>query len=208
VDRGIIERLVCPGPHATTPLVVRADHIREGRLERGIVGCPVCLQEWSVVGGVARFGDPVPAAEGVIGPFALTSGAAAALLGLTEPGIVLVDGAPASLADALATDYGATVVAFDPPAGEHPRRASVVVGATAAPFGSGLARSALLLRAGRTDAFTASVARTVGAGGRIVGVERVPLPRGVQALLRQDGVWVAERERVSSELLALRRREP
>lgn len=207
MHRGIIERLVCPEQHAMTPLVVRADRLVDSHLVTGAVGCPVCGREWPVHERIARFGDPAITTEPAWDAPRLSVGIAAALLNLAEPGVVLADGAPAPLAEALAADYGATVVAFDLADPVRDGRTSVIVGAATVPLAPAVARAALLLRGGRSEAFFNSAARTVVAGGRIVGGEDIPLPRGLQLLTRDAGLWVAERERGSADLVGLRRRE-
>ncbi|HKS06368.1 MAG TPA: hypothetical protein VJR92_08660 [Gemmatimonadaceae bacterium] len=201
MDLTVVERLICPNDHEPTPLVVRADATAHGALTRGVLGCPKCESEWKVDGGVARFGPRAELPHASADPAVL-----AALLDLTEPGrLIIVDGVSAETCAALARDYGAMIVALDPP--ESGSYAAVIEGATHAPVSAGVARGAVLMRAVRDAAFNESIVRAVGPRGRIVGAPDVRIPRDVTEMARDDRLWVGARDDVSAPV-SLRRGGP
>src|SRR5262245_7580308 len=104
MDLAVVQRLVCPEQHASTPLVVRADVAEHGRLQRGALGCPSCGKEWSVNGGIAAFGARRDLPDAPIDATAI-----AAFLGLTEPKLVVTDGVPPTIVVALVREYAAGV---------------------------------------------------------------------------------------------------
>ncbi|HYV96203.1 MAG TPA: hypothetical protein VE967_01970 [Gemmatimonadaceae bacterium] len=185
MDLAFAERLVCPEGHAETPLVVRADEVANGQLLRGVLGCPVCTNEWPVDQGIARFGPPTSLAAAA-SPDATT---AAALLGLTEPSVVVCDGASEELLHALSADYHALIMAMDV---SEAGTAVSVVGAKRVPLAHGVARAALLLRPARDPGFVASAMAAVTTGGRVVGAAAMAVPEMVDVLARDANVWVAE----------------
>lgn len=199
MDLAIAERLVCPAAHAPTPLIIRADQTRDGRLVTGVLGCAVCRRDWPVEGGEAQFGDADPG-EPVASPDAL---ALAAYLGLTEPGaLVVTDGVTSDAECALADEYGAQIVAIDPFAGS---RAPVIIRRPpAVPLAARSARGAVLLRADRDERFVASAVLSLAPGGRLVAASAIRAT-GVVELARESSLWVGERER-TSDPVPLRRR--
>lgn len=190
MQTSVIERLVCPGEHAPTALVVRADELRDGRLWRGAAGCPVCLKEATIANGVVRFGAPharLAASADLDAP------RLAAYLSLTEPDVmVLADGLPSTVSAALVSDYAARIIEFDGDAGPHV--AAPIHGAARVPLPRGAAGAAVLLRTGRDPAFTASVVQALRARGRCVGAIDTDLPDGLSELARDAQCWVAERD--------------
>jgi hypothetical protein len=187
MDLAIVQRLICPRPHASTPLVVRADRTGHGHLQLGMLGCPVCGAEWDVTDGAAHFG---PRAE-------LTAHAApdattlAAFLGLTDPQLVITDGVPANVVESLVREFAAVVVALD--AEVAPDTATVVDGAPAVPLADGIANGVVLLRL-RGEAFVASAVRSLAPAGRMIAIGAIATPAGVREIARNDQMWVGERE--------------
>jgi hypothetical protein len=200
MDLGIVERLICPEPHAVMPLVVRADAVEHGRLVRGMLGCPHCHMEWVVTDGIARFGARADiAAVAAEDPATL-----AALLGLSEPMLVLTDGASARLVDALSREFDASVVVLD--AADPPPSATVIHGAKRVPIGAGTVGAALLLRPGRDADFVASAARALAPAGRLVATASVPVSGELREIARDNTWWVATREHREAPI-TLRRRD-
>jgi hypothetical protein len=204
VELWLAERLICPEEHVPTPLVVRADVVNAGRLARGLLGCAACGREWPVTEGVARFGSRAADAGTLNQPS--NAATIAALLGLTEPGaVVIFDGANEELIAALAAEFGARVVALD---AATPSAASVVLeGAARMPLAANIAAGAVLLRSTRDDAFADSVVRAIAPRGRVIGRDDRPVMRGLRELARGDGLRVAERVAEVSTV-PLRRRTP
>jgi hypothetical protein len=187
MDLAIVQRMVCPAEHASTPLVVRADRAEHGRLQEGVVGCPVCGAEWKVDEGVARFGP-----RATTGPaFTPDATTVAALLGLTEPKLVVADGLSDDLVVSLVREFGATVVAID--SDVSPESASVIEGPALVPLAEGIANGAVLLRP-REPAFVDSVVRAIAPDGRLLASVSLQLPAGVREMARNDDLWLAERE--------------
>src|SRR5689334_7890615 len=127
MDLAIVQRLICPKPHASTPLVVRADRAEHGRMQTGMLGCPVCSGEWQIADGVARFGVRTELRADAM-PDATTL---AAFLGLTDPHLVVTDGVPATVVESLVREFAAVVVAFD--ADVSPETATIIEGAAIIP---------------------------------------------------------------------------
>lgn len=188
MDLTIAERLVCPHAHPVTPLVVRADVTERGHLMEGLAGCPVCMGEWPVHGGVLQLGEraaasvePAPDADVI-----------AALLSLTEPGVLIVtDGLPGDAVSHLSGTYGAQIVALDDASVRD--AAAIIVGAERIPVSSGVLRGAVLLRAARDTDFLASIVRALGPGARVVAADAIPVHSGLSELARDGGVWVGSR---------------
>lgn len=201
------ERLVCPHPHESSPLVVVAQRVDGRELLEGFAGCPVCRLEARIVGGDVRF-----ALTGrVSSPDASLTLAASperidrtlALLGLAEPGgAVLVSGRYAPLAAALAARGGTAMIVAEG-ASPVPRLDGVAAfdGAGAiVPF------AAQTFRAAALDPPLADAVRTLAAAGRLLAPSAHPLPSGLRELARDDEEWVAERELVVP--VELRRARP
>src|SRR5690606_14981601 len=64
----LAERLVCPGDHARTPLIVVALATVDRDLRRGSVGCLTCHREGQVVDGSLALGPPPAMADGTAPP--------------------------------------------------------------------------------------------------------------------------------------------
>ena len=199
MDLAIVQRLICPASHASTPLVVRADLAEHGRMQKGVLGCPACQVEWVVDNGVAHFGARAELPPN-IAPEATTL---AAFLGLTDPQLVVTDGVPAQIVEALVREFGAVVVALD--ADVAPTTATVLDGAAIVPLADGIASGAVLLRS-RDAAFVASAVRSIAPEGRLVGSTALDLPAGVSEIARNDVLWVAAREVSVVPVELLRRR--
>jgi hypothetical protein len=161
----------------------------------GVLGCPVCGEEYPIAGGVLQLGVAIGAGSSHdLGTDAAVR--AAALLNLTTPsGIVLLAGAWARHAvDVAALAEGVQVIALDapdeaPPAGMGVSR--VDAGARL-PLGAGLARG-IALDAGHATAETLrQAADALGAGGRLVAPVSAPIPVPLIELARDDRWWVAE----------------
>lgn len=199
MDLAIVQRLICPVPHASTPLVVRADLAEHGRMQKGVLGCPVCQVEWEVHNGIAHFGARAAHPANVV-PDAATL---AAFLGLTDPQLVVTDGVPAQVVESLVREFGAMVVALD--ADVAPTTATVLDGAPIVPLADGIASGAVLLRS-RDAAFVASAVRSMAPEGRLVGIVALELPAGVREIARNNELWVAVREIPMVPVELLRRR--
>lgn len=187
MDLAIVQRLICPMSHASTPLVVRADLAEHGRLQGGVLGCPSCGKEWTVASGVAAFGDR----KALVEDPPLDATAVAACLGLTDPKLIVTDGLSAMIAVALVREYGASVVALD--SDVAPETATVIDGADVVPLADGVANGIALFR-DRDASFVASAVRSLATDGRLLASSSIALPAGVREIARNEVMWVAERE--------------
>jgi hypothetical protein len=187
MDLALVERLVCPFGHVRTPLVVRVDHLEHGRVITGAAGCSVCDAEWPIVDGALVFGP----AKSTISASSIAPDDLAALMGLSEPGaLVVMDGASAETVKVLTRVYGARVVVIDARVQDA---AAATVGAPRIPFFN-CARAVALQGDACAEPLLASAADALIAGGRFIASVRAALPAGVKELARNDIVWVAERE--------------
>jgi hypothetical protein len=187
MDLTLVERLICPEAHDTAPLVVRVDVVQAGRVQRGMLGCPVCRREWPVDEFLVRFGPRAPSP-----PSASIDGhAAAAFLDLTAPGIVIVDGVPGDVTSILSASYEAAVVAMDDKAGTP---AAAIHGAQRVPLAPAVAAGALLFRQGRSADFVASLVNAVVPGGRVVAIRNVVADGRLREIAHDEHVSVFVRE--------------
>src|SRR5690606_17499657 len=102
----LVDLLRCPHPHEDSWLVLAARRTVDRHVLEGMLGCPVCAREYTVLEGVADLRVDatvaVPPAERVPASDELAV-MIAAFAGLTEPGgTVLLGGGLAHVADALA----------------------------------------------------------------------------------------------------------
>jgi hypothetical protein len=80
----LTDHLRCPRAHPEQFLVLLPDEVRDRRVIRGSLGCPVCGSVFPVENAIARLGGGAGRGRGAAGT--LTSAAAFALLGLHGPG--------------------------------------------------------------------------------------------------------------------------
>lgn len=201
----LVDHLRCPQPHESTWLVLAAGETRDRHVIEGTLGCPVCGEQYPVVGGTAWFtqlptsmrahrgtATPLPGGDGGDWPLRL-----AAYLGLADGrGVVGLYGKWAAYAEALGDVVeGIEPLAVDPGEATHPLLSAVVPRSRAhIPLATGSLR-AVALDPGEpaAQALTEAV-RIVRDGGRILAPAAVPLPAGVRELARDTDWWVGERE--------------
>jgi uncharacterized protein YbaR (Trm112 family) len=203
----LVDSLRCLTPHEDSWLVAAVSRMEGRHIVDGVLGCPVCRREYPVRDGVGWFadGDPRPA------PLAPTAdaervGRAAALLGLTDPGgIVVIGGAWTECADALAEMGSAHVVVLDAaPSAASPQEVSALRIADRLPFAIGGVRAvALGADVARPPLFESAVA-VLRPRGRLVGPAAAAVPDGMVELARDSADWVAERGVVVSPPVTLR----
>jgi hypothetical protein len=207
----LIESLRCPHPHDDGWLVARADVVVDRRIVRGHVGCPTCGGEWPINDGAVHFTE-MPLAMSDSSAVAVDSSEAraealrtAALLDLRDAsGAVLLAGASAKAADALASLTGVLVLVVNPPAEAACTHSRVYV-RDAVAFGVGSMRGARLDEAHATDAWIASASRAVMRGGRVIAPVSCAVPPVLHELARDAHEWVAEVRVAASGLVPLRR---
>jgi SAM-dependent methyltransferase len=191
----LAERLVCPAPHAATPLIVVADETVDRDLIRGTAGCMTCHREARVAGGSVDFGGSVEMASStapVLEPSEALLSRLTALLALGDAGIPLLLGDTYQrVAPALAERFDAAVAVLDA-LGPSPHGVGYVRGAgSRVPFADGCFHAAALDSHLSEDALADAV-RCVRVGGRVLGDVHMPPPPRVRELARDAEHWVGE----------------
>jgi hypothetical protein len=205
----LVDSLRCVVPHEETWLVASVSHMDGRHVVDGTLGCPVCYRQYVIRDGAAWFTATAPA-EGAL---PLTIGAepgdddvvrAAALLGLTEPGgIVVLGGSWAAYAAAVVAHGAAHAVTLNMAARDTgPQEISALVVDDDLPFATGSVRAIALEVA--SAALLASAARTLRRRGRLVAPADAAVPDGMTVLARDAAVWVGERATVSSPPIPIR----
>lgn len=215
----------CPRSHAPTSLVLVAERTDGRDLVEGVAGCPVCYAEVTIRAGDVRY-SPTGAAATSAGRAADVQGGEPnptvaswarqpsvervqrlqALLGLAEPGgAVLVTGAYAALAAALADVVDVAVVALNATVAAGPGRAAVWLDAPVVPFSDATFRG-VALDADTPLPVVLEALRSAQPDARIVG--RLPLPRpdAVRELARDDEEWVGELSGRAPQVVRITRR--
>ncbi len=204
------DRLRCPEPHATSPLIVAATRRAGADVLDGSLGCPTCGATYVLRDGRVAFGRADPTV--VRGPGVIPSDddvmRLAAQLDLVTPGRAVVLGpAWAEHAPPLAVLVDPLLLLVDPPPGMQVGDGIAAIdGAPRPPLGDGtlhgVALDAALASAGGADAWVAAVR----GGGRVVGPAGMPVPAGVRELARDERHWVGTRVAATSAPIALSRR--
>lgn len=189
----LVDSLRCVRPHEDSWLVARADEMEERHIVRGELGCPICAARYPVREGVVDFtagaSHPraVPAEQGL----ALR---AAALLGLTEPGgmVVLAGEWSACAEELLSLTDDVQLLALDFAAGlESGGALSLARIGDVMPLAAGCARGIALDLEHSTGSQLSGAALALAPGGRLIGPASAPVPPMLQELARDERNWVA-----------------
>jgi uncharacterized protein YbaR (Trm112 family) len=185
----VIPTLRCPRDHEESGLVLVAYGTSGRHVVSGLLGCPVCEAEYPIRDGVAYFTDPVASTAARRSDDVIR---AAAMLGLTEPGgVIMLGGQWASVADAISELAEALVLVVDPPAvTSNAERVSVLYAGDRLPI------AARALRAAAIDAPNEHIAELLRAKGRLVATNAVPVPPDIAEIARDAEYWVGERTEV------------
>ena len=201
----VVDAFRCPRPHELQWLVASADRLEDRDILTGELGCPVCGARYPIVDGIADFRSagartPVPVAPAAM-PSERSDRAirAAALLGLTEPGgvVVLAGGWGDAAHDVSALIDGIHVLAVDP------------LGAVSSGFGVSVARApdilpmrpesirAIALDDAHADpSFLESSVAALRPSGRLLVPARAPIPAGIVERARDAHDWLGEKQRL------------
>lgn len=207
----LLDQLRCPRPHEDSWLVLAAGRTEGRDVYEGVLGCPVCKAEYSIVDGLVRFAE-VPLAKPLPAPNEHEALRLAAALDLTSPqGYVILVGAWGNHATALHAMSDAQLMLVNPPAGLAmgwglsglTMRADWI----RLPLASASARAIALDDAAMPSQLDGAL-DTLGAGGRLVAPASLRLPDIVTELARDERHWVAERTSSgrSSGIVSLTRR--
>jgi hypothetical protein len=202
----LVDSLRCVRPHEDSWLVARADELIDRHIVRGELGCPVCEARYAVRGGVADFAvevsratDSAPRAPRADATADAESNQAlalraAALLGLTEPGglVVLTGEWSACADDLLEMVDGVQLLALDPaPALQSGGALSLALIPDVLPLAAESARGIALDAAHATPSLLAGAARALAPSGRLIAPSSALVPDSLRELARDDEHWVA-----------------
>lgn len=199
----LIDKLRCPNAHADAWLVAAVTRVEHRHLIDATLGCPECGAEYEVRNGEVCFAAVAESSRSAAPPSDEESTRAAALLGLQEHGLFVLDGAWSVVAEALTTMLDCSVLVVDPPKS----RAGVAGQGTLRGVGDRwpLADGAVhgIALDDPSLARTTDAVRVLRAAGRLVAPVAVPLPAGVRELARDERHWVAEKV---GDVIPLKRR--
>lgn len=181
--------------HEDSWLVARADELDARHIVRGELGCPICATRYPVRAGVVDFtgGESRPREMRGEQDLALR---AAALLGLSEPGgmVVLAGEWSACVEELLAMTDGVRLLALDFAHGlESGGPLSLALIADVLPLAEGCARGIALDLAHSTGSLLDGAARALAPGGRLIAPATAPVPPMLRELARDDRHWLAEK---------------
>jgi hypothetical protein len=208
----LIDSLRCIVPHEETWLVASVARMDGRHVVDGVLGCPICHREYAIRDGTAWFTATLAGDATSSLTIADESGdedavvRAAALLGLTEPGgIVIVGGPWTSYAAAIAAHGAAHAVTLNVAARDAgAQEISALVVEAALPFGTASVRGIGLGEDLASPALLASAARVLRSRGRLVAPADSDVPEGVTVLARDTSVWVGERTVAASPPVSIR----
>lgn len=208
----LVDSLRCLTPHEETWLVAAASQMDGRHIVEGTLGCPICRREYAIRRGTAWFTAEQPDGDGshLTTHTSETDEAgvtrAAALLGLSEPGgIVVLGGSWAGYADAVADLGPSHVVVLNAHASDaSPQEVSSLVVDDRLPFGTSGLRGVAVDGSVASAALLSSAASSLRSRGRLVAPSEESVPDGVEVLARDEVNWVAERMVVASPPIVLR----
>ncbi|MGV3709024.1 MAG: hypothetical protein ACO1Q7_09285 [Gemmatimonas sp.] len=217
----LVDYLRCPRPHAPGVLVAAADLIANRYVTEGTLGCPECLAEFSITGGITHFADAATAPNSQSTSTADDEGAplrlAAQLSASAGHSTFAVVGYALTTVVAMRELVPARVIVFNAPQldavafpTERLQNAMLVapIGVAHCGIELPLAESkfdGIALHAA-DDPLVHRAAASLKTKGRLVAPVSCRLPTGFQELARDQQVWVAERESTTSKPIGLTRR--
>lgn len=189
----LVDSLRCVRAHEHSWLVARADELLHRHIVSGELGCPVCCARYPVREGAVDF------SLGVSQPrdYTVREGTAvraAALLGLAEPGgiVVLAGEWSAAAGEILEMTENIQLLALDYARDLNSGGAlSLALIADVLPLAAGSARGIALDDAHATPSLLAGAARALAPGGRLLAPAAAPLPDTLEEVARDDEHWLA-----------------
>lgn len=184
----LVDILRCVRPHEETWLVASIEHAEERYIIEGTLGCPICLAEYPIRGGVVHFTDNARHAQN-ISPNEVEAVRIAAALDLTEPRMTAVLhgrwGAHAQFVRGISPSQ---LILLNPPAGMTSGDGVSVILSDRLPAAQ-QSIDALALDAAMAD--VGAMQGSLRRGGRVLASASSPIPHGFTELARDDEVWVA-----------------
>lgn len=218
----LVELLRCPNDHASSVLVAAADVVENRYVVEGLLGCPECLSEYQVRSGVTHFVEAVASngarAESSVGVDHDTAMRLAAQLGISAGRTVFaLVGYEIEMARAMREIVAARLLVFNAPRSMSNRGENISTDALVAPLGVALCGDVLPLVARKFDGIAIAQSHdsvtllnqavtALRPGARLVAPVSAAVPAGVRELVRDDRVWVAEKENQPTAPIPLIRR--
>jgi len=207
----LVDVLRCPRPHEESWPVLAARRVDGRDIVDGVLGCPVCHAEFSIVDGVARFAK-LPNGTPSAGASEEEALRLVALLDLTGArGYAIIVGDLGAHAPNMRELTDLQLLLVNPPA-------DVVMGSglsgitigpewTKLPVAAASARG-IALDDTTTQAQLVAGIEAVAVGSRVLSPIALPMPDGVKELARDNRHWLAERQTAprTSGIVGLQRR--
>jgi len=200
----VVDAFRCPRPHELTWLVASADRLEDRDILAGELGCPVCGARYPIVDGVVDFRPaaaraPASGATAAPAPRDVPDRAlrAAALLGLTEPGgLVVLAGAWGDAAhEVAALAEGVHVLAVDPlGVVSSGVGVSVVRAADTLPMRPESVRAVALDDAHAVPPFLETSVAALRPSGRLLVPAGAGIPAGIVERARDAHEWLGEKQ--------------
>ena len=209
----LVDALRCPRTHEESWLVLATSRIEARHIREGTLGCPVCRAEYPIRAGIVDLRldhtvapEPQPSREADASRITdrVPADHLAAMLNLGDAlGFAVLVGAWSRHAESLlALAHVPPLMLVDPPP-------DVVMGPglsgvradRALPLAVGAARAVAV--DGDDATRLESAVKTTRTGGRVVAPARAAVPDAVRELVRDEHVWVGEREAPPSGLVRL-----
>lgn len=184
----------CPADHEESALVLSVDTWSGQRVERGMLGCPLCHARYAIDGGVVDF--RASSTQTVPGITARTAppdevDRVQALLNLDEPGgVILLAGRYTGCAEPLVSRVDLTCLVVNEAVPDE-RCVGLMLGERI-PLSPGTLRAAAVDDAHHSAAFLSELARVLRAGGRLLAGPAAEPPPELQVLARDENAWIAE----------------
>ena len=198
----LVDALRCPHQHEESWLVVATSLTEHRHVVGGTLGCPVCKAEFPVRGGVVDFraahAPPSPSAIELRDDDGMRL---AALLDLSDAtGFAVLVGGWGAKANALTELVETPLLLVDPP---EATTGSPGISVIRTDVGIPIASSAARGTAVDDPARVAEAARITRVKGRLLAPVQAEIPDGFRELARDERLWVAERQTVSSPPVTL-----
>ncbi|HTL95538.1 MAG TPA: Trm112 family protein [Gemmatimonadaceae bacterium] len=200
----VVDAFRCPRPHELTWLVASADRLEDRDILAGELGCPVCGARYPIVDGVVDFRPaaaraPASGATAAPVPRDVPDRAlrAAALLGLTEPGglVVLAGGWGDAAHEVAALAEGVHVLAVDPlGVVSSGFGVSVVRAADTLPMRPESVRAVALDDAHAAPPFLETSVAALRPSGRLLVPAGAGIPAGIVERARDAHEWLGEKQ--------------
>jgi len=190
----LTDQLRCPAHHAESFLVLVPDVMEGRRVQRGILGCPVCHAEYRIDEGVVDFGGTGPPGRRAVEPSSQPdAGALLAFLAIEGPGgyVGLIGEAARQVGGLAELLPGVHFALVNPPVDTVASAASSALRAMRAPFKVRSLRGVVLGQPESRDAqWQAEAVGAVLPGLRAVGEGPLPALEGFELLGAAGGWWV------------------